>query len=666
MQPAAASRASAAPNVRVVSHAPSSSLVTLQHPKQIPPESAVVVPMVNNATIQMVLEINKHLINILVEYQNNGWIGEPEYKIETPDLSPVEYPAKLAHMRPQPKSDASAGASQQTPPRATPKAKSGGESAVYHVTEKEIKALPHSREAILDELAPTVIVMDPNAGKSRPDSKAESRPDGLGYTPVPPFVGATSAVLANPSVQLPGFNVLDEASSREIMKQRIAQHDTLLGNKRQAVVDAGSGRRGNVAPRAAAIAAASAMLAHSQVAPSPAGVAEMPLPPPVPIAAAPASTASPHRATPTTLAPAASADPLEAALMESLVPGAGSSSIAGAAATLQAAFGAQDAALAIQSQLSAIAGGVQMLGMLPGMGGRGVHDMLADASVLEALGSAIAPAMQAASPAQTAAPRVLTDSTEPLKGIPQPTGVAVALQAPQSLGEAAQPLTVPAVASLPAMEPTEEPLPAEDGGVLLDDEDDDEDYVPGPEDVEDAEDDADEGEDAEDDNDGDEDGDEDADESDGGGDDGDGGDDDGDVEMSAAEHTSTDDAVDTTDSETPTGVVQDAVHSARHDAASASDADLFSDASMGIPADAHGAVAEALALDPAAFEFPLGDDDPMSGADPLGNPLAGQLTPTQQRHGQPLLDDNLATLSDVFSDPTDGEPFEADADSPTP
>nr|KAJ3421116.1 hypothetical protein HK105_004455 [Polyrhizophydium stewartii] len=602
MQPAAASRASAAPNVRVVSHAPSSSLVTLQHPKQIPPESAVVVPMVNNATIQMVLEINKHLINILVEYQNNGWIGEPEYKIETPDLSPVEYPAKLAHMRPQPKSDASAGASQQTPPRATPKAKSGGESAVYHVTEKEIKALPHSREAILDELAPTVIVMDPNAGKSRPDSKAESRPDGLGYTPVPPFVGATSAVLANPSVQLPGFNVLDEASSREIMKQRIAQHDTLLGNKRQAVVDAGS----------------------------------------------------------------ASADPLEAALMESLVPGAGSSSIAGAAATLQAAFGAQDAALAIQSQLSAIAGGVQMLGMLPGMGGRGVHDMLADASVLEALGSAIAPAMQAASPAQTAAPRVLTDSTEPLKGIPQPTGVAVALQAPQSLGEAAQPLTVPAVASLPAMEPTEEPLPAEDGGVLLDDEDDDEDYVPGPEDVEDAEDDADEGEDAEDDNDGDEDGDEDADESDGGGDDGDGGDDDGDVEMSAAEHTSTDDAVDTTDSETPTGVVQDAVHSARHDAASASDADLFSDASMGIPADAHGAVAEALALDPAAFEFPLGDDDPMSGADPLGNPLAGQLTPTQQRHGQPLLDDNLATLSDVFSDPTDGEPFEADADSPTP
>ena len=39
----------------------------------------VTVPQFNHSTIQNILEINSILLKILIEYQNNGWVDQPEY-----------------------------------------------------------------------------------------------------------------------------------------------------------------------------------------------------------------------------------------------------------------------------------------------------------------------------------------------------------------------------------------------------------------------------------------------------------------------------------------------------------------------------------------------------------------------------------------------------------
>ncbi|TPX64555.1 hypothetical protein SpCBS45565_g05815 [Spizellomyces sp. 'palustris'] len=88
-------------------------------------------PNFSHSTIEKILKINQHLIRILLEYQNNGWTGEPEYKpyqerLQTnltylatvadwvlkapqgatkgqtppalPEMSPVVYPPRLQHL----------------------------------------------------------------------------------------------------------------------------------------------------------------------------------------------------------------------------------------------------------------------------------------------------------------------------------------------------------------------------------------------------------------------------------------------------------------------------------------------------------------------------------------------------------------------------------------
>ncbi|KAL5032521.1 hypothetical protein RTP6_000609 [Batrachochytrium dendrobatidis] len=104
-------------------------LVSMQQLKNGQADTAVMIPQVNHNIVQSILDINKQLIRILVEYQNNGWIGEPEQKIyqqrlqtnltylatladavqknkpaalagQTPDISQVDYPSKLAHLQP--------------------------------------------------------------------------------------------------------------------------------------------------------------------------------------------------------------------------------------------------------------------------------------------------------------------------------------------------------------------------------------------------------------------------------------------------------------------------------------------------------------------------------------------------------------------------------------
>jgi hypothetical protein len=42
-------------------------------------EFVVTVPQFNYSTIQNILEINSVLLKILTEYQNNGWVDQPEF-----------------------------------------------------------------------------------------------------------------------------------------------------------------------------------------------------------------------------------------------------------------------------------------------------------------------------------------------------------------------------------------------------------------------------------------------------------------------------------------------------------------------------------------------------------------------------------------------------------
>lgn len=41
----------------------------------------VTVPQFNYSTIQNIIEINSVLIKILTEYQNNGWVDQPEFEM---------------------------------------------------------------------------------------------------------------------------------------------------------------------------------------------------------------------------------------------------------------------------------------------------------------------------------------------------------------------------------------------------------------------------------------------------------------------------------------------------------------------------------------------------------------------------------------------------------
>eukprot|EP00842_Homolaphlyctis_polyrhiza_P001626 jgi/Hompol1/2464/HPOL_000083-RA len=52
---------------------------------------SVVVPQVNHSTIETILATNKTLIKILLEYQNNGWMAESEYKMQVDTARHCDY-----------------------------------------------------------------------------------------------------------------------------------------------------------------------------------------------------------------------------------------------------------------------------------------------------------------------------------------------------------------------------------------------------------------------------------------------------------------------------------------------------------------------------------------------------------------------------------------------
>ncbi|KAI9342844.1 hypothetical protein BDR26DRAFT_858860 [Obelidium mucronatum] len=44
-------------------------------------QPVVTIPNLTHTTIEQILSINAHIIKILCQYQNYGWLEEPEYKI---------------------------------------------------------------------------------------------------------------------------------------------------------------------------------------------------------------------------------------------------------------------------------------------------------------------------------------------------------------------------------------------------------------------------------------------------------------------------------------------------------------------------------------------------------------------------------------------------------
>ncbi|TPX43495.1 hypothetical protein SeMB42_g04695 [Synchytrium endobioticum] len=155
----------------------------------------VAIPEFNHSTIQTVLDINKQLIKILIDYQNYGWFQEQEFKmyqarlqsniaylvaaqdfldcratptnLATPDLSPVVIPIRLQKNQ---------GKQASNPATVN---KSMKPDTVSNINGAAPASTNISTEAILASINPPAMVRDPNPTNQLNPST---------YTPVQPFV----------------------------------------------------------------------------------------------------------------------------------------------------------------------------------------------------------------------------------------------------------------------------------------------------------------------------------------------------------------------------------------------------------------------------------------------------------------------------------------------
>ncbi|ORY53216.1 hypothetical protein BCR33DRAFT_779533 [Rhizoclosmatium globosum] len=149
----------------------------------------VSIPNLSHTTVEQILTINSHLIKILSHYQNNGWLEEPEYKIQaaikldvsgdgsrlhgqarsrktralmnTPNLAPVGYPEKLRPSRRATTASSSLAPTTTTTTTTTPPENSGSNASLNQIT----------------------MVVDPNAA----DPVNDMGNVGVEYKPVPAF-----------------------------------------------------------------------------------------------------------------------------------------------------------------------------------------------------------------------------------------------------------------------------------------------------------------------------------------------------------------------------------------------------------------------------------------------------------------------------------------------
>jgi hypothetical protein len=55
--------------------------IAIQTDKYDHKEPGAIVPIISHSTLENILTINKALFKILIEYQNNNWLNEPDFII---------------------------------------------------------------------------------------------------------------------------------------------------------------------------------------------------------------------------------------------------------------------------------------------------------------------------------------------------------------------------------------------------------------------------------------------------------------------------------------------------------------------------------------------------------------------------------------------------------
>ncbi|KAJ2999884.1 hypothetical protein HDV02_001403 [Globomyces sp. JEL0801] len=224
--------------------------------------SVVTIPQFSHATIESILEINRNIIRILIEYQNNGWSGQMEQQmyskvpltlryqqrlntnltflntladalltdplpnIKIPDLTPVSLPG------PQIKSNVRHSNKKQLErsnstnrvhnrsvnhPNQFNQANESIQSIDKPMNDDlsgESKSVLNQRQIIETLPTPTMVFV--------PDTNYRNQP----YVPVPPLVGL------NPQAELScsGFQILDESTSRNILLSRLGNPKTVIRN----------------------------------------------------------------------------------------------------------------------------------------------------------------------------------------------------------------------------------------------------------------------------------------------------------------------------------------------------------------------------------------------------------------------------------------------------
>jgi hypothetical protein len=145
-------------------------------------KQTVIVPEFNHSTIQQILQTNTRIIQILKEYQNQGFHGTPEQQIYQIRLQTnLTFLATIADALYGKRTNST---SQSVPPTST----------------VPVPKEP-SRSWIIKSLPPPVMILSPHDAISKPSSKD--------YYPVPPLVGQNPVQ----EMALSGYTILDAESA---------------------------------------------------------------------------------------------------------------------------------------------------------------------------------------------------------------------------------------------------------------------------------------------------------------------------------------------------------------------------------------------------------------------------------------------------------------------
>ncbi|KAI8622103.1 hypothetical protein BC830DRAFT_1090812 [Chytriomyces sp. MP71] len=184
----------------------------------------VAIPNLSHGTVEQILAINSHLIKVLVQYQNYGWIEEPEYKIYQARLQTnLTYLATAADYMAKP--DPSKLAQLLQPVNMAPvtypeKLRVQRKSDAAREKEKEKERERDKDNGKETSAQPPTLVADANAA----DVAADATPASLDYNPLPPFPLPVGAGLPASAASAGANPVLSAADTRAALERRFGSN----------------------------------------------------------------------------------------------------------------------------------------------------------------------------------------------------------------------------------------------------------------------------------------------------------------------------------------------------------------------------------------------------------------------------------------------------------